>query len=572
MTHTINPIRSRRAFTLIEVLMAAFVIALGVLGLVALLAGAAFQQQISSEITASITLSRSAESSISAQIGTLRPECTNPNPDAQFQPGRWHPLTTGNLPGDNPEVGMLTIDPTGQGQWFFTNRPTESMPRILYSVNQPYSGEITGGQLTQTDLENPEKVRDFGRGRILPQSCIIEVTISGFPCDPLTNERRRDNVDRDVLRFTHFPTEFCPDVEDESLFTYGDDSWIRVDMKRLQQTGNINASIIEMNIAELDRDRPPLLLNDFGDFDDCEGSEYDAFVQVDAVDAQEWIIEQPGGPLSRIRDPREARAFYFVGNPFVAFQPGGSNSPDGYIYVEIPNGPGGYDFGGSGDGAPVASAGGYAWRFIDRIDLVDYRWRATELTARNQRIRFETDASRRDGLRPAMGYSMMFRRLIGSDTTQVVIFTYSITGGSGNAQFVPPERLVDVNNRLAPLRRERLRLAYDDEERAYFVTSTGENSDWMIRSGQLLLFQGSQTVPGADAPARIIRVRTVGNQIRGYLENSPRTAGKSLLAGQGGATGLFDVWSVQPAIRSVTDASTWSLRPIEARVLQITAN
>lgn len=576
MTHENRTFRSRRrAFTLIEVLMAAFVIGLGVLGLAAIFAGAAFQQQISSEITASITLSRSAESSIAAQIGSLRSSCANPNPDAQFRPGRWHPITTSNLPDADPEVGMLTIDPNGQEQWFFANRPTEPMPRILYSVNQPYAGQITGGQLTQADFDNPAKVRDFGRGRILPQSCVIEVTISGFPCDVESNQRRSDNVNQWALRFTHSPTGSCPDEEDIAFFTAGA-SVIQVDMNKLQASGDIRAAIIQMEIAQLDEDRQLLRLFDDGQYAGCLGQPYEAFVQSADNNLSDWLVQDPAGLISQLPDPRAEIASYSVGNPFVAFQPGGSNSQiDGFIYAEVPDGPGGFSIGTQTDpGAlfPIEPAGGYTWRFIDRIDLVDYRWRATDLTTLNQRLRFETDATRPGGERPSMGYSMMFRRLVGSDTTQVVLFTYAISGGSGNAEFVPPERLADFNNRLAPLRRERLRLRYDDEERAYFVTSTGDNSDWMIRSGQILLFEGSQTHAGSDAPVRIIRVRTVNGQTRGYLENAPRSAGRSLLTLPGASAGQFDVWSIQPAVRSVTDSSTWSLRPVEARVLQIVAN
>lgn len=575
MTRTINPIRSRRrAFTLIEVLMAAFVIGLGVLGLAAIFAGAAFQQQISSEITASITLSRSAESSIATQIGTLRPECNVSNPDAQFRPGVWYPLTTSSSSSANPEVGMLTADPAGNFDWFFATSPTEPMPRVLYSQNRPYAGLVEGVQLTTADLNNRALIRDFGKGRIIAESLVIEVTLGRFVCDPETDSLRSNLLRRDVLRFTHVPgSNPCPPATQTARYEDGN-SFIEVDLKRIQQGNDINASIVNMYIAELDEEGTPWLFNTGGGFDPCGELSADVYeiIPGNPADAEDFMIPDANGIYSLIPDPRNDTTIYSV-NPTtgdVVLIPGGRTGTPVFALIEGSS-PGGYSLSDDPAGEPVrpARAGN---RFIDRIEIVDYRWRSTDIATLSQRIRYERDASRADGQRPAMSYSIMFRRLPGSDSTQVILFTYAITGGSGNAQFVPAERPNEINNRLAPLRRERLRLAYDDEERAYFVTSTGESSDWMIRSGQLLLFQGSQTVPGADAPVRIIRVRTVGNQSRGYLESAPRTAGKSLLVEQGGASGLFDVWSIQPTIRSVTDSSSWSLRPIEARVLQITAN
>ena len=576
MTRTINPIRSRRAFTLIEVLMAAFIIALGVLGLVALLAGAAFQQQISSEITASITLSRSAESSIAAQIGTLRPECNVTNPDAQFRPGVWYPLTTSNASGANPEIGMLTADPTGNFDWFFATSPSEPMPRVLYSKNRPYAGIVEGVQFTAADLSNQTLVRDFGKGRIIAESLVIEVTLARFACDPETTSLRSNLVRRNILRFEHVPgSNPCPPATQTARYESGA-SFIEVDLKRIQQGTDINASIVDMYIADLDESDDGWSFNPGGGFNPCgEESQVTVFERIpgNPAEADNFLVFDGAGPFSLINDPRNDTTIYSV-NPTtgdVVLIPGGRSGTE--VYANISGGGGGYRTGDASDPGAIPVRGARALnRIIDRIELVDYRWRSTDIVSLSQRIRYERDASRPNGQRPAMSYSIMFRRLPGSDTTQVVLFTYAITGGSGNAQFVPAERLADINNRLAPLRRERLQIAYDDEERAYFVTSTSDNSGWMINSGQLLLFQGSQTVPGADAPVRIIRVRTVGNQIRGYLESAPRTAGKSLLVEQGGATAQFDVWSIQPTIRSATDASSWSLRPIEARVLQITAN
>ncbi len=566
-----------RAFTLIEVLMAAFIIGLGVLGLAALFAGAAFQQQVSSEITSSIMLSRSAESTIANQIGTLEAECNVSNPDSRYRPGVWYPITTTNSRVNDPRVGMLTADPSGNDEWFFAASPAEPMPRVLFGRSLPYAGEIRGRLFTAQELSNNSLVRDFGQSRILADSVAIEVTLTRFPC--VDGARNRSNAQRRTLRFLYDDQgNPCPPATQLATFVSGN-SWIDIDLQRFAETGDANASIENLYIEEIARGSNALeVVLGTGNFVGCSPDPtievLEARSDLDASSATGFMVPDPSGDFHVINDPREFIAYYqvngFSGDVY-SFLPGGRPETLTQSFAQL--GPGGtHRSGASTDpGAIPVRTALIVDSFIDRIELVDYRWRATEIASLSQRIRYQPDPARADGQRPVMAYSVLFRRLEGTDATQVVIFTYALNSGSARAEFVPPESPVNVTNGDAPIRSGRLRIDYDDDERAYYVTATTAAYEWMIDPGQLLLFAGNNTISGADAPVRINRVRTIDDQRRGYLEGAPRVAGRNLLfdLAEGG---FFEVWAIQPTIRSVTDSSTWSLKPIEARVLQVSSN
>lgn len=106
MTLSIRHVESRkhRGFTLIEVLLATFVIALGVLGLLALFAGAAKQQQVSSNETAAVFATRSAEGALGEGFGALQ---FPPGVQSQFALGVWYPLHV------DPNWNYLTVNPSG---------------------------------------------------------------------------------------------------------------------------------------------------------------------------------------------------------------------------------------------------------------------------------------------------------------------------------------------------------------------------------------------------------------------------------------------------------------------------
>ncbi len=95
--------RPSRGFTLIEVLMAAFVIALGSLGLIALFAGSAGVQIASARLTTSVTLSKNAEAVLRTKVSDLSTDASLGCAPPTFNNDAWYPL-----PSDD-EFGYLTL-------------------------------------------------------------------------------------------------------------------------------------------------------------------------------------------------------------------------------------------------------------------------------------------------------------------------------------------------------------------------------------------------------------------------------------------------------------------------------
>ena len=126
---------SNRGFTLLEVLMAAIVISLGVLGLTALFAGAARQQQVASEMTRSVIATKNAEAMIARTFGQL----TASDPDQLrqcFRSDRWYPVPMDDrdyyLKIDNACAGA-PADDLGAPVYFLV-RPTEPTPVNVYQL------------------------------------------------------------------------------------------------------------------------------------------------------------------------------------------------------------------------------------------------------------------------------------------------------------------------------------------------------------------------------------------------------------------------------------------------------
>ena len=114
-----SPTRPRAGFTLIEVLLATFVIALGVLGILALFAGAAKQQQASSFETAAIFATKNAEGLLTSNFSALGVDPGAPPPREDV----WHILP---MRGCDEQQRYLTAPP---GQFFLVS---VTQPTVLY--------------------------------------------------------------------------------------------------------------------------------------------------------------------------------------------------------------------------------------------------------------------------------------------------------------------------------------------------------------------------------------------------------------------------------------------------------
>lgn len=127
---------ARRAFTLIEVLMAAVIIALGALGLLALFAGAASQQQESSRSTLASFVSANAQRTLEESLGKLVPEIRGTTVTVPLD-GRWKHFDQ----DVNPDRRTLITPP----QFAALRAPRVNLPHVLFARVDDGTDDSTPG-------------------------------------------------------------------------------------------------------------------------------------------------------------------------------------------------------------------------------------------------------------------------------------------------------------------------------------------------------------------------------------------------------------------------------------------
>lgn len=247
-------------------------------------------------------------------------------------------------------------------------------------------------------------------------------------------------------------------------------------------------------------------------------------------------------------------------------------------------------------------------RYIQRVEVRSCTHRETTLLSLSDRVVSEVGA---DGqVRDVAGISVMMRGdNSGTGNMLVAVFSYALQANRDGARFIPADRAGDPN-RTRPVRQARVALAYNSDTESYWFFCTGANptldidESWLARQGQTVLFAGNalSNLPGADGMSKVVRVVQL-NRGRGFwceLEKAPR-AGLSIAglaanatvptiaapfapSSQAGGAGNFIVYGVNSVASSRTPPASagggttsdtieltpqWQLRPIEGRVFTI---
>jgi prepilin-type N-terminal cleavage/methylation domain-containing protein len=490
-----------RGFTLIEVLIASFVIALGTLGLIALFAGAASQQRVASQTTASVIVSKNAEAIIAPRFGriegTLFDGIDEPG-NSELERGVWHPV-----PADSR--GNLSISPRGsdnpsdfdarQEAYFVLERNETS---VLYS------------------LPNVSNWVNIAIGK------------SRYPEDPPLNNS--------PYEIRSFP----------------------VDRLDAQLTG-----VIDVNIGERFGPNP----QDIGTFRVSF-----IYVPVDYADGRP--LDWPTG-------------VQFSPNGEVAlFSRNGELPGDDQDYIvvrrnEDPVGNGSLSFIDRirlAELVPPTSAGGNP-RFIEQISVPRIVYRSANVISASDRVIEVRDNDFEAGVRPDIGYSLLFRKRESGDS-QIALFTYFINGSDLDGRFRLAEREVDRPSpfgsdsgsdewalRMIPS----VQLAFDDDRGQHYFLAESDEQIAALAPGAILLVSGEDSgganrVLGADLPVRVVRqIRAPnGNGFRSYIDRVPRFAGKSMLPFRNQTRNL-DLWTIRETVEAI-DGSRWNLQPRELRI------
>lgn len=516
--------RVRRAFTLIEVMLAVVIIGLGVLGLSAIFAGAASQQVASARSTEAAELMRSLELlvrdragpptvgygvRVPADVGTQ--VNLNAGPNGQYPlglripmtPTVWFPISS--YPEDSlsgyPSYA-LTLDPS-------TNPVNQALS--VFFLNDAPEIELYHNPLDVTAI-NPMPV--FHRTTPLPtapQTVRYEFLGTG----------QNDGPFFDSVGAERIATLGHPRVQPGTFR-------VRFEIARKDPTLT-SAAILGRRVVRFD----------------------DGALARDN-DLQSWADDPSDGPtISGLTRPQS-----LVVNPAV----------DRVLFDRVAR--------------PVPAQAAAAakilefdialapYEWIERIVVEPHQWRSGSLLTLAERVRPSLDGS-------FVGVTTLAQGGFSGSGRRMAMLAYVAEPVQRGAEWIPPE-IGAINERL--LRRVDARLAYDETLGLYYIQVDDAEDAWLTEIGQQFLIAGDPAGnpysairdAGADAFSRVTRQdRRSSNDFRGYLEQGPTTSGYPFVEPDSGTDLDVSVWALYPLAESLaTNNPAFRITPIDGRVIQ----
>ncbi len=347
--------RRARGFTLIEILMAAFVLALGAIGLIALFAGAAAQQQRAAYTTSAATVTSNADAILARSVTQLRSQtnlgCTPP----AFAPAVWYPL-----PAD-PDDYFLRVTPfnsTDQDALFAAAPSTGGPDQVIYRLAGPDGqGRVPLGngrfnvpgadfefQFTRPNFGAPTLETELFDRRLLADTLDITVRYRTIGCDPGGN--LEIGPGESAVTYT-YNSNRCPDQDEQFFVNTGSSDDRRLDRDHIRVNleqdleGEQPASIVSFLIDAIESDtqgvRYNFVTNTVTFCDDPAGNT-----------GELWYLASTGGPGGI----------------------GGGAGPAGTLplYIRSATAPGRLFATTTGAGIPDTSISGYS--YVDDVDTV----------------------------------------------------------------------------------------------------------------------------------------------------------------------------------------------------------
>ncbi len=558
-----SPAFFRRGFTLIEVLVAVIIIGLGMIGLSALFAGAARQQQLVSQSSRGTTAARNTESKIIETFSGFRDGADLAKCVAGYAGN------IANVPAaDKLGVEWVPVNSNLENALSIYNFPSSNGDNTDNCVWAYFEKPIQG--FTMYDARGLASLSSvLGRDGFLNAASAV-TTFAGFnPYFPVRSVVA-DTLEIDVYigwdgvttddGFTT-PGEvkrltFAFDPRDAAAPTFG--------------SGPCNSSTFLLRQKD-----------DIENFLDqgwqAENWRTENFIRINA-------FKCPSSGETKLELSPANSQFAEID----AMKIFGVTEPVGPAPIGIPEPP-------------------RTGRYIQRVEVRSCTHRETTLLSMSDRIVSEVGA---DGAtRDVAGISVMMRG-DGTDSGNmlVAVFSYALQANREGARFIPADRAGDPNL-TRPIRSARVSLVYNTDTESYWFYCSRANptlevdESFLARQGQTVLFAGNALagLPGADGVSKVTRVVQLSRG-RGYwceLERAPRAgAGIAGLAANAvvpvinfpfapssaaGAAGNFVVYAVNnlastrlPPVSGggtssdVIEATPqWQLRPIEARVFTI---
>lgn len=543
-------LRDPAGFTLIEVLIAVIVIGLGMIGISALFAGTARQQQLASQLTRSTTASRNAEAQILEKFRGFRGtkdllDCVpaysgNPNniPIDERLTTEWRRLNSTAVSNvlslaQQPAAGNTEACST---MYFERTLPPFSMLNLAGLTGAPISAALDlDGFNGGTPL--PRMNANFPNRSVVPEVTVIDVYVATNT--PLTDPEFAAGS----LKFTYL---YDPDAVTGDGACNKRIALLRPDVS--SRPAWVDASLAAQGWANPD--------SDWRTADFIE------------IDTQKCPIEAT------------------TGNNLVAF----INAMRVYA-VNEPN-------------RITGTKSHTNSRYIERIEVRTSAYRSLDVLSLRERVLSEPSA---DGTRDTIGTSVLIREA-SSTTVQVALFTYSLQSDRVTARYIPKEDdqwpfdgATNGEERDRPIRRTTIELVRNIETQTYWAYAAA-NESWIGRFGQVLLFSGDAEITGPNAqdgaenPCRVVRVIKPNSGVGFWceLDRPPRSGGglvgnqfvevadTEVLRGSAGGGIALDVYGVNAQVQGRADnegpaalvegrsnSTTWHLTPIDLRVFTI---
>lgn len=549
-------------FTLIEVLIAVVIIGLGMIGLSALFAGAARQQQIVSQSARSTTAARNAEAKILNLFSGFRdvtdlancrhagnPALVDPDDRLTFE---WRPVFASDRDEDADALTVFnrprSPNPALACTATYFERPVPEF--VPLDISARFGSELSPSidvdgfaNFAQANLV-PGLNPVFPVRSVVADTLEIDVYIAGTAAVGASDPDFPATPDGRLIRYT-----YAYDSSDPASPSAGEGP-CNPDFIRLRPKGDLHPRFAAQGWSVADWKTQDFI----------------------GVQAFKCPVERSGD------DPLLAR----IENMKI------------FGVLESPTG-----------GTP-ANPSPRTGRYIQKIVVRSCTHRSLTLLTRAERVLSETspDGTSRD----VAAVSVMMRATPGNDNGALVcVFNYGVQGSTEGARFIPLERPGDPDH-LRPVRAARLQLVYNNETQSYWFFAqrapgdVTQDESFLARSGQTVLFAGdfSNGHAGADAAVRVVRVVTL-DRSRGFwceldrAPRAPRTGGAgagtglaivgptpltiinaafspSSAAGAAGehlAFGVNDLAGGRNPDGTADDAGTWRLTPIEATVFTV---
>jgi len=485
-------------------MMATVIMALGILGLLALFAGTARQQQVSSEATRSLLITSNARAIMGSAVGRLDDAIDNAGlstpggPLASLNPDVWYPMTSIGNTLMTTALTPKVIGSAAPGALFFLTEAIEGAPFQIYSGSRDKyrSGQTTGFcdiSSTAEQFEN-EKFEFFGR-RLEPLS-VRTILVQIVDVNPVTGEEIREIETRPYnLVFIGAPGGSFGNV----AYYVGPDHLVS-GFGLMGSFGLLNYPAPQCTNPLHDFIRIDLQSADTGGTDRAH---------IDNMQIRFFDPSLPATAGYRVKSVAIESPFQYRNSRLASLS-------DRLVYST------------DASGGRVPSLG-YSLLFRrnssgqTQVMVATYAIRQTESGTQFQ---------------PQEDFS-------------------NVLGGGGNG-----------TQSAGPLKRVQVTHGYDMAEERFYIEVSQQIDRWIVAPGTVVLMQGDlpgvgSTTPGSEISVTVVSSRIVNDRFRGYLNRAPRNGRRILLMNLTSPYGNAGAWAVQPSIVSGdASGSVWGLRSI----------